>query len=114
MEPCTAYDHAAQEMEALVEKLSRVEALEGFPLVIACDEPAFIAADYTNFLWATFTRSNPSHDIYGVHAETRHKHWGCSGALVIDARFKPHNAPPLLEDPEVSLRVDDIMASIQK
>jgi 4-hydroxy-3-polyprenylbenzoate decarboxylase len=114
MDPCTEYDAAAQEMEALVEKLRQEDGLEGFPLVIACDDPVFLAADYDNFLWATFTRSNPSHDIYGVHAETRHKHWGCSGALVIDARFKPHNAPPLMEDPEVSLRVDHVMASIQK
>ena len=114
MKPCTAYSAATQEMESLVERLSQVDGLEGFPLVIACDDPEFLAADYHNFLWATFTRSNPSHDIYGVDAQTRHKHWGCRGSLVIDARFKPHNAPPLLEDEEVSMRVDQLMASIQK
>ena len=34
------------------------------------------------------------------------KHWGCSGSLVIDARIKPHHAPPLVEDPEVTAKVD--------
>jgi len=61
-----------------------------------------------NFLWVTFTRSNPSHDIYGVNAKTEFKHWGCAGALVIDARIKPHHAPPLVEDPGVSAKVDSM------
>jgi 4-hydroxy-3-polyprenylbenzoate decarboxylase len=39
-------------------------------------------------------------------AFTRQKHWGCAGPLVIDARIKPHHAPPLEEDPAVSRRVD--------
>jgi 4-hydroxy-3-polyprenylbenzoate decarboxylase len=30
--------------------------------------------------------------------------------LVIDARSKPHHAPPLIEDPEVSRRVDALAA----
>ncbi len=35
-----------------------------------------------------------------------HKHWGCAGPLVIDARIKPHHAPPLERDPAVERRVD--------
>ena len=42
--------------------------------------------------------------------ETEHKHWGCRGALVIDARIKPHHAPPVVEDPEVTRRVDALAA----
>ncbi len=34
-------------------------------------------------------------------------HWGCvAGPLVIDARIKPHHAPPLEDDPEIERRVD--------
>ena len=80
-----------------------------FPLIIICDDPEFVASDFNNFLWATFTLSNPSHDIYGIGSATHFKHWGCSGALVIDARFKPHNAPPLLEDENISNAVDNIL-----
>ena len=38
------------------------------------------------------------------------KHWGCRGPLVIDARIKPHHAPPLVEDPAVTRRVDALAA----
>ena len=32
------------------------------------------------------------------------------GVLVIDARAKPHHAPPLVEDPEITRRVDSLAA----
>lgn len=80
---------------------------DGFPLVVIVDEAAFAAASLKNWLWVTFTRSNPSHDIYGVSSFTEHKHWGAKGSLVIDARIKPHHAPPLVEDPQVTKRVQD-------
>ena len=71
-------------------------------------DPAFAARSLSNFLWVTFTRSNPSHDVHGVGSFVRAKHWGCEGPLIIDARIKPHHAPPLIEDPEVTRRVDDL------
>ena len=63
-----------------------------------------------NFLWTTFTRSNPASDVYGIEPFVADKHWGCSGSLVIDARAKPHHAPPLIEDPAVTQRVDALAA----
>ena len=63
-----------------------------------------------NFLWTTFTRSNPATDIHGIESFEKDKHWGCLGALVIDARGKPHHAPPLVEDPKISRRVDALAA----
>jgi 4-hydroxy-3-polyprenylbenzoate decarboxylase len=78
----------------------------GLPLVVMVDDAAFAAAKLNNFLWVTFTRSNPSHDIYGAHSSVVYKHWGCRGPLVIDARIKPHHAPPLVEDAQISKRVD--------
>ena len=58
----------------------------------------------------TFTRSNPAADVHGVGAFVRQKHWGCDGSLVIDARIKPHHAPPLVEDPAIARRVDALAA----
>lgn len=86
------------------------QKLEEFPLIIFCDDASFLAETLNNFLWATFTRANPSHDIHGVDAFTEHKHWGCRGPLVIDARIKPHHAPVLTTDPKVSKRVDRLFA----
>ena len=82
--------------------------LRRFPLVVVVDDAAFTAATLENFLWTTFTRSNPAADVHGVETETRHKHWGCRGPLVIDARLKPHHAPPVEEDPAVSAAVDEL------
>jgi 4-hydroxy-3-polyprenylbenzoate decarboxylase len=59
-----------------------------------------------NFLWTTFTRSNPSRDTYGIGAFTDQKHFGCSGAFVIDARSKEHHASGLFEDAETLRKVD--------
>jgi len=95
------------------EKLT--EALEGqdldaFPLIILGDDARFFGESLNNFLWAAFTRANPSHDIHGVRAFTEHKHWGCRGPLVLDARIKPHHAPALDPDPAVSRRVDQLFS----
>ncbi len=84
--------------------------LNRFPLVVVVDDSEFVARTLNNFLWAVFTRSNPASDIYGIGASIRSKHWGCEGALVIDARRKPHHAPPLLDDPAVEKRVDALGA----
>ena len=74
------------------------------------DDSEFAARTLDNFLWVAFTRSDPATDVYGAGASVRRKHWGCAGPLVIDARLKPHMAPPLVEDPAVSRRVDALGA----
>jgi 4-hydroxy-3-polyprenylbenzoate decarboxylase len=84
--------------------------LNEFPLIVLVDDAAFAAESLRNWLWMTFTRSNPAADIHGVGTFTYEKHWGCRGSLVIDARIKPHHAPPLVEDPAITRRVDDLAA----
>lgn len=81
-----------------------------FPLILLVDDSGFSARTLNNMLWATFTRSNPASDVYGIGAFTEYKHWGCRGALVIDARYKSHQAPPLLEDEATTRRVDALAA----
>lgn len=79
------------------------------PLLVLCDDADFISENVPNFLWATFTRSNPSHDIYGVNETFRFKHWGCE-QMMIDARIKPHHAPPLEKDQEVEKKIERFFA----
>ena len=81
-----------------------------WPWVLLVDDPEMVAAHLDNFLWVVFTRTNPSHDLYGVGEFVEHKHWGCTGSVVFDARVKPHHAPPLVEDPNVTRRVDALFA----
>lgn len=79
---------------------------EGIALVVVVDDAVFCSRSLDNFLWVTFTRSNPAADIYGVGAALHQRHWGCRGPLLIDARRKPFHAPPLEEDPSVERRID--------
>jgi len=84
--------------------------IQEFPLIVLVDDSEFVARNINNFVWVTFTRSNPAVDIDGGMAFTEAKHWGCRGPLVIDARIKPHHAPPLIADSEVAKRVERLAA----
>ena len=105
------YPSAKEEMAILSEELKNKISANNFPLIVVCDDPEFTAATLNNFLWVTFTRANPSHDLYGIEEFTEHKHWGCKGSLIIDARTKPHHAPGLVTDPEVDKRVDELFGT---
>jgi 4-hydroxy-3-polyprenylbenzoate decarboxylase len=107
----TTYEAAAVQIDALNAQLhEHVDSLQGVPLIVLCDDTAFASQTLNNFLWTTFTRCNPSHDIYGIGAFTEYKHWGCNGPLVIDARIKPHHAPPVVMDEAVNRRIDKLYA----
>jgi 4-hydroxy-3-polyprenylbenzoate decarboxylase len=86
--------------------LDRQNPLNEFALILVTDDSEFTSRSTQNFLWVAFTRSNPAADIDGIEAFHEQKHWGCRGALVIDARIKPQHAPPLIEDPEITKKVD--------
>jgi 4-hydroxy-3-polyprenylbenzoate decarboxylase len=74
------------------------------------DDSDFASRSFANWAWVTFTRSNPAIDLRGIGEKTEYKHWSCSGPLVIDARIKPHHAPPLVESPEVTKKIDALAA----
>ncbi|MBU8909860.1 MAG: UbiD family decarboxylase [Desulfobacterales bacterium] len=80
--------------------------LDALPLFVVVDDADFAAKSFSNFLWVTFSRSNPSHDIYGVNEKTVFKHWECKPPLIIDARIKPFHADPLVPDKKVVEKVD--------
>ena len=86
------------------------DPISAFPLVVIADDADFTARSMRNFLWVTFTRSNPAADVDGIGASIDQKHWGCRGSLVIDGRIKPHHAPPLVDDPGIERRVDALAA----
>jgi 4-hydroxy-3-polyprenylbenzoate decarboxylase len=83
-----------------------------FPLITVCNDSDFLAKDFSNWLWVTFTRSNPSHDVYGVGEFILNKHWACKGPLIIDARQKPHHAPVLEMPFEFASKASKIINTI--
>ena len=84
--------------------------LSSYPFIILCDDSDFVSATLNNFLWVCFTRTNPSHDIYGVNEFIKNKHWGCKGSLIIDARIKPHHAPVVEKNLEIEKKIDRLFA----
>ena len=99
------------------ELLSRLENVFGsdhpalkYPLWVVTEKATDLENNWENFLWVTFTRSDPATDIYGVESFVKCKHWGCRGPLVIDARLKPHHAPALEEDPKLVKKIEALAA----
>jgi len=100
---------AEQEFKKFSDEIQAKGALDSCPMIIACDDSSFMSKNINNFLWATFTRSNPSHDVHGVNSFFENKHWACDN-MIIDARIKPHHAPPLIEDSAVEHNIERFFA----
>ncbi len=105
----TTYEAAAAEIEMLQQQLREAD-LHTVPLLVLCDDSTFVGEKLNNYLWVTYTRCNPANDMYGINSFVHNKHWGCRGPLVIDARIKPHHAPPVEKVPEVERRIDRLFA----
>jgi 4-hydroxy-3-polyprenylbenzoate decarboxylase len=102
------YEKAKQEFAQFNDEVKTKNIdLKGFPMIVIVDDSSFASASLKNWLWITFTRSNPSHDIYGINPTMQFKHFGCDN-MVIDARIKPHHAPILEKDPAIEKRVDKL------
>lgn len=101
----TSYEEEGRKVNTWASALQNTLS-EGFQMIVLVDDAAFAAENSDNFVWITFTRSNPAFDVYGVDSFTTHKHWGCRGAVIIDARSKPHHAPALIKDPTVEKRIE--------
>ena len=80
-------------IEDLISQLEK-QNIEGIALITLVDDSKFVADDFSNWLWVTFTRSNPANDIYGLSSEYKNKHFSCT-VPIIDARIKSHHAPVL-------------------
>jgi 4-hydroxy-3-polyprenylbenzoate decarboxylase len=99
--------HTLIEIASLNEQLNEhLDNLKGIALIVLSDDACFTSANLNNYLWVTYTRCNPSHDIHGIDSFINHKHWGCNGPLVIDARIKPHHAPPVIKDPAIERKIE--------
>ena len=103
----TGYEQANTEMEQMNEQLMmHTDDLHSLPIIVVADSSEFTGNNLRNFLWVTFTRCNPANDIYGIDSFVNYKHWGCNGPLVIDARIKPHHAPPVEADSIVEKNIE--------
>lgn len=103
MDEFTTYENAQREVNNLCIWLKKNgDAFNGMLQVVIYNNFTFGTGPQllNDYVWITYTRSNPSNDVYGVEEFYENKHWGCKGPMVIDARKKPHHAPELTTDPE--------------
>lgn len=102
----------------LKEAFAHWEFRENYPWISIIDEGAtnVVANSGTNtnnvlsdFLWLTFTRSDPAQDIYGLDETVEEKHWKCSAPMIIDARIKPHHQKQLTVPTEITAKAKQIL-----
>jgi 4-hydroxy-3-polyprenylbenzoate decarboxylase len=101
-------DHFADQ---LLQSFGQQAWPDGIPLVVIVDDAEFTSQSLNNFLWVTFTRSNPAADIGGANAKIEQKHWRCQAPLMIDARMKAHHAPACEVDAKTASRIDALAAA---
>ena len=98
-------------IDTILRGLRRRRADRRFPLMVVVDDATSRPATLNNFLWVTFTRSNPAADVHGIESLHRAKTLGLSRPAGDRRALKPHHAPPLVEDPAVTRRVDALAAA---
>ena len=81
------------EIKDLILSLEK-QNIDGVGLITLVDDTNFVVENFSNWLWVTFTRSNPANDIYGLNSEIKDKHFSCT-IPIIDARIKDHHASVL-------------------
>ncbi|SDZ88439.1 4-hydroxy-3-polyprenylbenzoate decarboxylase [Arachidicoccus rhizosphaerae] len=105
-------NHNLQQLQGIL--ADHKKELQGLPLIVLTEDSHYLAENLSNFLWISFTRSNPAADIYGVESFTHQKHWGTDTAIILDARVKPHHAPALTVNPATEARVDQLLQGYKK
>ncbi len=107
--PFSNYANAIHEIQELSNWFNtKLNEIEGLVQLIIYDDHNFNNSlhPFRDYLWITYTRSNPSHDIYGVGEFFENKHWACKGSMIIDARKKPHHAPELRKDERIEKQIE--------
>jgi len=74
--------------ENLAEQVANSGKFDDWQIVVLHDSAEF-ASSTDKFLWATWTRFNPSTDIYAKEITVKNNHIVYRAPIVIDARMKP-------------------------
>ncbi len=79
-------DYQTDETQA--ERIAKSGKFDDFQFVVLHDDAEF-ARSTDKFLWATWTRFNPSTDVYAKTIKIKNNHIVYDAPIVIDARMKP-------------------------
>ncbi|PIE02417.1 MAG: 4-hydroxybenzoate decarboxylase [Acidobacteria bacterium] len=93
------------------EKLTALEGLHAYRVVIIHDHPKDCTSSDVDFIWNVFTRFEPAGDIY-ARKDIRRNHIAYQAPLIIDCRMKPGYPSTLIADKETVAQVDRIWNDI--
>lgn len=105
----TTAANAKKEIAEFAESIKQLKNINNIAQIVLFDDFDFGKDKLQDYLWVTYTRSNPSHNIYGIDELTENKHWACKGALIFDSRKKPHHAPELKLDAKAEEKANLIL-----
>ncbi len=75
--------------------------------IVVLHDDADFAKSTDKFLWATWTRFNPSTDIYAKEVKVVNNHISYKNPIVIDARMKPWYPAEVEVREDIAKLVDD-------
>ena len=112
-----AYDASSRDVlfHQITEALGRWPFRENYPWITLIDSATdtfpsgATQSTLRDFLWFTFTRSDPAKDVFGYNERTCEKHWKCDAPIVIDARIKPHHQKALTLPDDIRNRARQIL-----
>lgn len=88
---------SSKAIEAFKDALSHWDFRENYPWItianamdISQNSTSDSSIELNDFLWLTFTRSDPAQDVYGFNERTEQKHWSADAPIIVDATIKPH------------------------
>nr|AIF26803.1 putative carboxylyase-related protein [uncultured bacterium fosmid pJB95A1] len=101
-------------MEKLAGAIAQWKYRDNYPLVSLIDsrpvlDESLKGDNLNDFLWLTFTRSDPAQDIFGWNEHVENKHWSAEAPIIIDARIKPHHQKALTIPEEIKTRARAIL-----
>lgn len=97
----------AADVKVLAASLEKWECRENYPWVSLVDSTRNM--DLRDFLWVTFTRSDPAQDAYGLNELFIDKHWQIKPPFILDARTKLHYQKELTAPAAIEARAKAIL-----
>ena len=112
-----AYDASSRDVlfHQITEALGRWPFRENYPWITLIDSATdtfpsgATQSTLRDFLWFTFTRSDPAKDVFGYNERSGEKHWKCAAPIVIHARIKPHHQKALTLPDDIRNRARQIL-----
>ncbi len=110
----------ASQDESVIDEIRNVlqqwKFKENYPWVTLADElPGELNISngiLSDFLWLTFTRSDPAMDMYGCNERFINRHWAIDAPVIVDARIKPRHQKVLTIDANVKNSAKQILLQI--